>query len=285
MGISATADYEGGILSQELTGSFLHRWALAIDKRRSRRHFESSRLIPPAVIKSLRQVCAVFKPYSGARAEVISDSPGKVFKGVLGPYGKVKGAQAYVAFIGNMNSLHVQEEVGYTGEGIVLEATSLGIDTCWVGGSFNRKVAVRQTEAQSHERVLAIAALGYAKKNSSIGEKIMTGFGRTHQRNPLSSMVSGLSEAEWPEWVRASLEAARLAPSAVNRQPWGFYVEPNAITVSVRVGGPEFSISKRLDCGIAMMHIEIAALICGVEGKWEFLEEPAVARFSVSAGS
>jgi hypothetical protein len=74
-----------------------------------------------------------------------------------------------------------------------------------------------------------------------------------------------------------------LAPSAVNRQPWGFDLEDDSITVHVRTGGPEFSVSKRLDCGIAMLHIEVAAMSCGVRGEWQFLKAPQVARFSASA--
>ena len=77
------------------------------------------------------------------------------------------------------------------------------------------------------------------------------------------------------------MEAARLAPSAVNRQPWRFYMEPNGITVSVDSSLVEWGISKRLDCGIAMLHIEVAALDCGVKGKWELLGAPQVARFTV----
>jgi len=84
------------------------------------------------------------------------------------------------------------------------------------------------------------------------------------------------------EWVRIALEAARLAPSAMNRQPWGFEVAPGSITVSVRTGGPEMTISKRLDCGIAMLHIEVAAMSRGVRGSWEWLKPPGVARFSVA---
>ena len=107
----------------------------------------------------------------------------------------------------------------------------------------------------------------------------MTGFGLTHRRRPLSGLVSGLRESEWPRWVKLALEAARLAPSAVNRQPWRFNVEPNSITVSVNTVGREYGLSKRLCCGIAMLHIEVAALTCGTKGSWKFLEPPLVARF------
>jgi hypothetical protein len=136
---------------------------------------------------------------------------------------------------------------------------------------------------KSNERVLAVTLVGYARRLESLEEKLMTGFGRTHQRLPVSMLISGLGRGELPEWVRMSIQAARLAPSAVNRQPWGFDVEDSSITVYVRTGGPEFNVSKRLDCGIAMLHIEVAAMTCGVRGEWQFLKSPQVARFTALA--
>jgi hypothetical protein len=59
-------------------------------------------------------------------------------------------------------------------------------------------------------------------------------------------------------------------------------VEPEQITISVDSLKETFHISKRLDCGIAMLHLEIAALNDGVKGLWEFLETPKVARFRVT---
>ena len=115
-------------------------------------------------------------------------------------------------------------------------------------------------------------------------ERIMTGFGRNHRRKPLEEMVSGLERADWPQWIEAALTAARIAPSAINRQPWRFYVEPESITVSVDNPRFSFGVSKRLDCGIAMLHIEVAALDYGVRGRWELLEAPRVARYIVERG-
>ena len=112
----------------------------------------------------------------------------------------------------------------------------------------------------------------------------MTGFGLAHQRKPLTELITGLDETELPHWMKSALEAARLAPSAINRQPWRFHVEPYSITVSVDSPRFTFGISKRLDCGIAMLHIEVAALNCGVQGEWEFLKAPQVARFTIARG-
>ena len=111
----------------------------------------------------------------------------------------------------------------------------------------------------------------------------MARLARSRSRLPLYKLVRGLPREKWPEWVSVCLEAARLAPSATNRQPWGFDVQENSVTVFVRTGGPEFSVSKRLDCGIAMLHLEVAAANCGCKGEWEFLPPPQVARFKLRA--
>jgi nitroreductase len=259
------------------------RWYPAIEKRRSRRHFDESRPIESDKLSALDTVCKRFMPFPSARSCLVSESVKGVFRGIVGSYGKIKGAPAFIAFIGNMDSASVQEEVGYTGEGVILEATALGLNTCWVAGFFKPENVASLVEIKSNERVLAVTPVGYARRFESLEEKSMTGFGRTHRRLPVSRLIGGLGQGALPEWVRASIQAARLAPSAVNRQPWGFDVEEDGMIVYVRTGGPEFSVSKRLDCGIAMLHIEVAAISCGVRGEWQFLKAPQVARFSTLA--
>ena len=259
------------------------RWHLAITERRSRRHFDASRPIEPDKLSALDTVCKRFVPFPSARLCLVTESIKDVFKGIIGSYGKIKGAPAFIAFIGNMDSASVQEEVGYTGEGVILEATALGLNTCWVTGFFKPESVASLVEIKSNERVLAVTPIGYARRFESLEEKLMTGFGRTHRRLPVSKLLNRLGQGELPEWVRSSIQAARLAPSAVNRQPWGFDVQDDCITIYVRTGGPEFSVSKRLDCGIAMLHIEVAALNCGIRGDWQFLKAPQVARFSALA--
>jgi nitroreductase len=259
------------------------RWYPAIEKRRSRRHFDASRLIEPDKLSALDTVCKEFMPFPNARSYLVTESVKDVFRGIVGSYGKVKGAPAFIAFIGNMNSASVQEEVGYTGEGVILEASALGLNTCWVAGFFKPDSVASLVEIKSNERVLAVTPVGYARRFESLEEKLMTGFGRTHRRVPISRLISSLAQDSLLEWIRASIQAARLAPSAVNRQPWGFDVQDGGITVYVRTGGPEFSVSKRLDCGIAMLHIEVTALNRGVRGDWQFLKAPQVARFNALA--
>jgi len=259
------------------------RWYPAIEKRRSRRRFDESRPIESDKLSALDTVCKWFMPFPSARSCLVTESVKGVFRGIVGSYGKIKDAPAFVAFIGNMDSASVQEEVGYTGEGVILEATALGLNTCWVAGFFKPDSVASLVGIKSNERVLAVTPVGYARRLESLEEKLMTGFGHTHSRLPIAKLVSELGIDELPEWARASIQSARLAPSAVNRQPWGFDVEDSSITVYVRTGGPEFNVSKRLDCGIAMLHIEVAAMTCGVRGEWQFLKSPQIAKFTALA--
>jgi len=259
------------------------RWYAAIKGRRSRRRY-AAKLVEPEAIARLNALCAEFKPFPGVRAAVVTQSPEEVFKGAIGHYGKIKGAPAFIAFLCETSDPYCYEKAGYIGECIVLEAVNLGLATCWVGGFFRPEAAAALAGAGKNERVLAVTPVGYAPEEWSLEEKIMTGFGRNHRRKSLPEMVTGLPEGEWPTWVKAALEAARLAPSAMNRQPWRFFVESQNITVSVDNLRNTYNLSKRLDCGIAMLHAEVAAFSHGVRGTWELLDPPGVARFLVSPG-
>jgi nitroreductase len=257
------------------------RWYDAIAIRRSRRLFDSGP-VPADLLIKINTICEEFRPFEGVRAVFVNQSVDQVFKGAIGHYGKIKGATAIIAFIGDNSDLHVKEKVGYVGEGIILEATSLQLGTCWVGGFFRPEVAAFLAEIKKNEKVFAVTPVGFASEKFSLEEKVMTGFGKTHRRKPLSELVKGLEESQWPGWIKKALEAARIAPSAVNRQPWRFYVEPDSINISVDDLKDTYHIPKRIDCGIAMLHIEVASLQCGVKGEWKFLEPPQVARFKVS---
>ena len=140
------------------------RWFEAIERRKSRRTFEQ-RQIEQADTKRLTELCNIFRPYPDVRAVFCSDSPDEVYKGAIGQYGKIKGATAFIAFIGDTESQYVNERIGYIGEGIILEATSLGLDTCWVGGFFRPEVAEKLAGTRKGERVYAITPVGYAKRD------------------------------------------------------------------------------------------------------------------------
>lgn len=256
-------------------------WYPAINARISRRNYDRSRPIEPAAKDRLHATCEQFRPFQGARVEFVSEPPDDIFANALGFYSNIKNAPAFLAFIGDTSDPNMQEKMGYTGEGIVLEATSLGLGTCWVALTYNAKSVSSMISLKAPEKLLSVSPVGYTLEKWTFGEKMLTGFGAMHQRKPLSTMVTGTEEAKRPGWAQAAVEAARLAPSATNRQPWNFYVQNDRITVSVKNAGMEFNVSKRLDCGIAMLHVELGALSCGIYCDWEFLKKPLVAHFKI----
>jgi nitroreductase len=256
----------------------LERWYPAIFDRRSRRMYLSESP-PEDVLSRLEEVCREFRPFPEARARLVRSSPEDVFKGLVMRYGRVSGAPMYVAFVGDMSSPRVQEAVGYTGEGIVLEATALGLATCWVGGFFRPEAVRSHIDIGEGERVLSVTPIGYALPEKTGQEKLMSSLVRSRSRKRLADLVSG--EIASP-WMTRALEAARLAPSARNRQPWRFRIEMGAVIVATDRAASLSSISKRLDCGIAMLHFELGAQAAGVRGDWEILSPPHVARFALA---
>jgi nitroreductase len=251
-------------------------WYPAIFERHSRRSY-SSRPVEGEKLERLCAVCRDFKPFPGARAELVLNPPAHVFKGLVGRYGGVNGAVHYMAFIGDMDAPHVQEAAGFMGEGIILEATALGLDTCWVGGFFRPEAVGRDVSLAGSERVLSITPVGYGVAQKDLSERLLTSLVRSHRRKPLVELVL---EGKPSGWTEKALEAARLAPSARNRQPWRFGIEKNAVVVSEDKTRSMSSISKRLDCGIAMLHLELGARAADAAGRWELLASPRVARFT-----
>jgi hypothetical protein len=117
-----------------------------------------------------------------------------------------------------------------------------------------------------------------------------------HSRKPVEDIAPGFDPESWPAWAAEGVRLARVAPSAVNRQPWRFELGQSAsvsglsgtdirperaVTISAVTKGKEGSISRRLDCGIAMLHFEVGARMMGASGRWESLPAPDVARYQV----
>jgi nitroreductase len=254
-------------------------WYEAVFNRRSRRKYEPETL-PEEKLDRLASVCQNFRPFPNARAVLVLEPADQIYRGFIGSYGKIEHAPSYIAFVGDMASPQVQESIGYTGEAIILEATALGLGTCWVGGFFHPEAVVRQISIKKNERILAITPVGIPRHSLSIEEKLVIGLGRLHKRKKLKELVTGIPDKGW---MAKALEAARIAPSAVNRQPWRFVIGDNSIAVRMDKNRDTDKISRRLDCGIAMLHLELGARHAGVIGKWTFPDD-CVARFEAVSG-
>lgn len=251
-------------------------WLAAAAVRRSRRSFAAEPLDEERLAR-MERVCREFRPFSEARVALVREPVKKVATGVVGGYGRVSGAPCYLAFIGSLGSSHVQECAGYTGEGLILEATSLGLGTCWVGGFFKPGVVARSVRLAGDETVIAVSPIGIVSSVPSLTDITFKALSGAGGRRDLGQLVEG---GRVPGGgLRAALEAARRAPSARNRQPWRFRIEGEAVTVFTGSEKQNGKLSPRLDCGIAMLHFELGARAAGLAGRWELLDAPDVARY------
>ncbi|GAB4287733.1 MAG: nitroreductase family protein [Deferrisomatales bacterium] len=253
------------------------RWLDAVPRRVSRRRFDPAP-VGAGALDALDRVCLGFRPFGPARVVLLREAPGDLFRGVVGSYGKVKGAPHALVMAGPGDAA---AEVGYVGEAAVLEATALGLDTCWVGGLFDPDRAAALARLGPGERVFAVSPVGRAVSGKGLEERLMSAVARSRSRKPLETLAPGV--ARWPDWARAGAEAARLAPSALNRQPWRFAWEGPEVVLSADAPRDTYHIPKRLDCGIAMLHFELGARGGGVAGDWRWERPPRVARFLPAA--
>jgi nitroreductase len=107
-------------------------WYNAIFRRYSNRQY-NGKPVEDELLTRLEKVSDEFRPFQGVRSQVVREPEHDVFKGLIGTFGKVIGAVHYIAFIKNP-TLISESVIGYMGEGIILEATALGLNTCWVTG-------------------------------------------------------------------------------------------------------------------------------------------------------
>jgi len=126
------------------------------------------------------------------------------------------------------------ENVGFLFQQMDLYLQGLGLGVCWLGmGRMNPKTAA----AVAGMKFVIMLAFGHPKGDQLRHD--LKGF----KRKPMDQIT------DKPD---ARLEPARLAPSAVNSQPWYFTHEGDTVHVYCAKKG------SRLDAGIALAHLYVS---------------------------
>ena len=177
--------------------------------------------------------------------QLIRNEP-KAFLGPFARYGKFRGVTDYLVMAG-VKAEDLDERIGYYGEQLVLFAQTIGLNTCWVGLSYTK---IPGTYVLNEGEVIqAYIAIGYGETQ-----------GVTHKIKRIDQ-VSNVTDLT-PGWFRRGVEAALLAPTAINQQKFSFEYLPAAD------GKPAQVVAKRhfslvgytqMDLGIAKYHFEVAA--------------------------
>jgi len=237
----------------------------AIGNRKSVRRYQDTalgegireELLAPHSLRKLNRV--------PCRVEYVEgDKPlDDIFTGIIGSYGKIGGARALLCLIVPTLDLEIGKmEAGYLGQQYVLRATALGLGSCWVGGTFNYKKLMSHLSIGPAEAVSAVIALGWPAERQDAVSKVL----HTLVRRKGLSEIASPSLLAGPLWLKEALLAVRLAPSAINLQPWYFA----GSTTKVELRSSRNGAFTPMDIGIAMLHFELAALAQGCSGQWHF---------------
>ena len=215
----------------------------AIETRHSVRAYKDQPL-SEEIVKVLEDEIVKLNDEGQLHIQLICNEP-KAFQGTIAKYGKFRNANNYLVMAGK-RAKDLDERVGYYGEHLVLLAQTLGLNTCWVGLSYTKVPGTYVLD--EGEKIVCYIAIGYGETQGA-GHKIKT-----------IEQVSNAGDAT-PSWFRRGVEAALLAPTAVNQQKFSFeYVGMNNNRHQVRAKKGFSMIGyTQMDLGIAKYHFEIGA--------------------------
>ena len=199
--------------------------------------------IPVDIITALQDKIAECNKVGNLNIQLVLNET-RAFTGMLS-YGSFSGVKNYLVMVGKKGD-NLDERVGYYGEQFVLLAQTLGLNTCWVGLSY-RKVPEAYNVGKD-EKLVCMIALGYGETQ-----------GFSHKIKSIEE-VSNASDIT-PSWFKKGVEAALLAPTAVNQQRFSFEyvgVKNNCYQIRAKKGFSMIGYTK-IDLGIAKYHFEIGA--------------------------
>lgn len=173
---------------------------------------------------------------SGLNIQLIFDEP-KCFNALLAKVTRFKGCKNYIAIVGKKSDPTVDEKAGYYGEKLVLKAQELGLNTCWTGATHGKGLV----KVGDDEKQIIFIALGYGANQ-----------GVPHKSKAVAD-VSNVTD-DLPDWYARGIEAALLAPTAVNQQKFSFTLQGDTVK-AVSGKGPYAA----LDLGIVKYHFEAAS--------------------------
>lgn len=172
----------------------------------------------------------------GLHMQIIYDEP-ECFRSRMAHYGRFENCGNYIAVIGK-KAPDLDERCGRFGELLVLKAQELGLNTCWTALTHGKSKA----SLAEGEKEVIIIALGYGKTQGAA------------RKSKAAGAVSNITP-DSPDWFQKGVEAALLAPTAVNQQR--FRLTLSGRTVSAKAG--RIGTCLKIDLGIVKCHFEIGA--------------------------
>ncbi len=173
----------------------------AIEERHSVRAY-TDEPIAAAIARELEAAVAEANAASGLHLQLVCGEEG-AFSSLLAHYGRFRNVRNYLALVGPKGA-ELDELCGYFGEKVVLLAQQLGLNSCWVGGTFSRRKT--RCEIGEGEKLVGVVALGHG-----------VDAGRPSRSKQISELANTHGMV-MPDWFQRGMQAAALAPTALNQQ-------------------------------------------------------------------
>lgn len=210
----------------------------AIKERHSVRSFKKEPIAPETAAQLESYIEGINKE-SGMNFQLIRNDP-ECFDTFLAHYGKFSNADNYIAVAGPKNLPGLDERGGYYGEKIVLFAQTIGLNTCWVGGTYGRGKC--KATVSPKEKIVCVIAIGYGESG-----------GKQHNSKPLEKICS-VPEEKMPDWFKTGVEAALQAPTALNQQKFTISLDGGKPVIKAGMG-----VMTKIDLGIVKCNFEEAS--------------------------
>lgn len=208
----------------------------AIKERHSVREY-LDKPIPDNITAEIEKEIENCNNESGLHIQLVKNEP-KAFDSTMAHYGKFSGVKNYIAMIGKKGS-NLEELCGYYGERIVLKAQTLGLNTCWVAMTYKKIPDVFTVNAD--EKLTVVIPIGYGAVK-----------GIAH-KSKSAEAVSNIND-DSPKWFKDGINAALLAPTAMNQQKFKFELQGDKVFAKAGI-----AFYSKVDLGIAKYHFEVGA--------------------------
>ena len=186
-------------------------------------------------ICALEKGIAEVNSESGLKFSLVTNEP-EAFTGKMASYGHFSGCTDYIVAVGKKG---MDEEIGYYGEKLVLLAQSLGVNSCWVALTFNKKTV--KSVVNKGEKFYIVISLGYGIHQ-----------GKPHKNKPLEELCS--CDGDMPQWFLDGMKGVLTAPTAMNQQKFHFSLVDGNVKAKALFGP-----YSKMDLGIAKYHFELGA--------------------------
>jgi nitroreductase len=251
-----------------------------IKSRKSRRNYVNTPL-QPDVIEQIKHLLEQHnKGLFGNKVEFYfleKDLIAGQKKLKLGTYGFISGAKYFIVGETELKP-KVFEDFGYLMEKIILHLTEMNLGTCWLGGTFSRKMFALAADTNKDRIIPAVTPVGYISETKTIRERLIRFGAGADNRKPWSELffdgdlVTPLTP-ERADLYNIPLEMIRIAPSASNRQPWRILRTQNGFDFLLkRTSGYSNFVKgidlQKIDIGIAIAHFDLARRELNLNGQW-----------------